>query len=131
MPGGCGIWTTDLDGLTPQHVTFHDTDSFPTWWEDQIVFASQQRGNLDIYRVTLDEIGRSRGDPEQLTTDPAHDTTPVFSPDGRHIFFRSARNDEWATWVMNADGSDQRRVIPTGGSDAWNREKISVVVDIP
>ncbi len=125
--GGCGLWTVDLDGLTPQHITFHNSDSFPNWWGNQIVFTSQQGGNWDIYRVTLDEIGRPQGNPEQLTIDPAHDTTPVYSPDGRFIFFRSNRDNRWAIWVMNADGTDQQSLIVTDGTDAWNREKISVI----
>jgi Tol biopolymer transport system component len=127
---GCGLWTVDLDGGDPQRVTDHQTDSFPDWWGEYIVFTSQKGGNWDIYRVTLDTLGRPTGDPKQLTTDNADDVTPVFSPDGRFIFFRSDRKEEWAIWVMNADGTNQRPLVVTGGSDVWNREKISIVKDI-
>jgi Tol biopolymer transport system component len=98
--------------------------------KNYVVFASQRGGNWDIYRLTVDEAGRPQGMPEQLTTDPASDTTPVHSPDGQHIFFRSNRDAGWAVWVMNDDGIGQRRLILTDGSDAWNREKISVTGNV-
>jgi TolB protein len=92
-----------------------------------VVFASERGGNWDIYGLSIDEKGRRQGRPKQLTTDSAHDTTPIYSPDGQYIFFRSNRDGEWAVWVMKADGTNQRRLILTDGSDIWNREKISII----
>ena len=38
------------------------------------------------------------------------DSNPVWSPDGRRIAFES----NWQLWVMNADGSGQRRLTRNG-----------------
>jgi len=60
-------------------------------------------------------IDRSGTKLRQLTSNDARDTDPVFSPDGRRVAFRSARGlgDPKAheeLWIMNADGSDTRRL---------------------
>ena len=42
----------------------------------------------------------------KLTSDPADDAFPCFSPDGRHIAFASNRNGNWDIFVMDADGKN-------------------------
>ena len=51
--------------------------------------------------------------------------SPTWSPDGRRIAFVRANYDEpWQIYVMNADGSDARRLlndfIPTQAEPAWS-----------
>jgi TolB protein len=47
----------------------------------------------------------------RLTTKPAFDTDPAYSPDGRHIVFTSTGDDGNADiWQMNADGGDLTRL---------------------
>jgi Tol biopolymer transport system component len=42
---------------------------------------------------------------------------PSWSPDGRHIaFICAAYEDSWTIYLMNADGSDPRRVVSNAGS---------------
>jgi Tol biopolymer transport system component len=45
------------------------------------------------------------------------DLRPNFSPDGRHIVFSSRRDRDYEIYVMNADGSDQRRLTHSRGID--------------
>ena len=40
----------------------------------------------------------------QLTTHPAHDTRPVWSPDGKQIAFASDRNGNFDVFIMNKEG---------------------------
>jgi Tol biopolymer transport system component len=127
---GCGLWTVDLYGESLQRVTSDSHDSFPHWFKDQVVFSSaREEDNWDIYSIKVGSKGQPLGVPTRLTTDSADDTNPVYSPDGRYIFFRSNRGGGWAIWVMNADGTNQNRLIWTGGSNSWGREKMAVVID--
>lgn len=59
----------------------------------------------DLYTVPIDG-GRAR----RLTSGPALDVQPKFSPDGRRIAFTSDRGGGDNVWVLNSDGSDPRAV---------------------
>ena len=48
--------------------------------------------------------------PEQLTTDPADDFLPSWSPDGREIAFYSFRHGSRDLHVMTADGGSLQRL---------------------
>jgi Tol biopolymer transport system component len=59
----------------------------------------------------------------RLTTDPAEDFDPSWSPDGTRIAFRSHRDGDEEVYVMQADGSDQRNLSNAPGTDyspAWS-----------
>jgi TolB protein len=85
-----------------------------------VVFASDRSGNFEIYSVRAD--GSQLG---QLTRNGVWDWAPVFSPDGRRIMFIRAPVLADGTpvsselWVMNADGSSQRRLARSGYAPAW------------
>ncbi|TMM25586.1 MAG: hypothetical protein E6F95_01450 [Actinobacteria bacterium] len=66
----------------------------------------------------------------RLTHSPAFEFDPSWSPDGTQIAYRSDRGDESEIWVMNADGTDQRR--PTAGlSPAWSPDGSSIAFASP
>ncbi len=71
----------------------------------------EDNGNANIYTMDL----RSRRT-TQLTRTPAIDTAPCYSPDGRQIVFESDREGSQQIFVMNADGSGQRRISSGQGS---------------
>ncbi len=51
--------------------------------------------------------------PVQLTSGPGDDFGTAWSPDGQRIaFVRDFANGDRSVWTMNADGSDQQRVLP-------------------
>jgi TolB protein len=62
-------------------------------------------GNSDIY--TMDLQSRSV---EQITSNPAIDTSPSYSPDGRFIVFNSDRSGQQQIYVMRSDGRKVRRI---------------------
>ena len=72
----------------------------------------------DIYVMNADGSGRTR-----LTTDPAEDFDPVWSPDSAQIAFRSHRDGNEEVYLMRADGSDQSNLSNSSGTDyspAWS-----------
>jgi Tol biopolymer transport system component len=82
-----------------------------------IAFVSERSGNVEIYTVRAD--GSRLG---QLTRNRLEDTRPLFSPDGsRAVFGRAV--DEYspqALWLMNADGSGQRKLAKDANDTAWS-----------
>ena len=59
----------------------------------------------DIYTVPS-----SGGKARQLTTHPAHDTRPVWSPDGQRIAFASNRSGNFDVFLMNKEGGEPKRL---------------------
>ncbi len=75
-----------------------------------IAFASDRggQGNLDIW---LQQIGAQ--EPIRLTSDPADETDPAFSPDGTRIAFRSEK-DGGGIYVVPTLGGDPMLIAPGG-----------------
>ncbi len=81
-----------------------------------LVFASERSGTSQIYSIRAD--GSRLG---QLTRGRAADAAPLFSPDGRRIVFvRAPKYNASELWVMNADGSGQRKLASSGSAPAWS-----------
>lgn len=83
-----------------------------------IAFTSEQDGNAEIYTVHADGSVLTN-----LTNNPAHDSNPVWSPDGKRILFASDRPGISQIYMMNADGSNvfqlthedaEHSLLPTG-----------------
>jgi TolB protein len=69
----------------------------------------------------------------QLTTHPANDSSPAWSPDGKQIAFisdRDGKDHEVQIYVMRADGSAQRRLINSETHDydpQWSPDSRRIV----
>ena len=75
-----------------------------------IVFAADPKGTWHLF-VT------GRGGLVQLTNADGSDLAPAWSPDGHRIAFQSNRDGNWEIYVMNADGSDVRRLTDDDAQD--------------
>ena len=93
-----------------------------------IVFASNRKGNWDIWSIGADGEGL-----KQITEYSTNDIAPVFSPDGKEIAFLKGKNSEnlqssifniqYSLWIMNSDGNGTRQVtkdINVISYPAWN-----------
>jgi Tol biopolymer transport system component len=83
-----------------------------------IAFASDRAGTFDIYRMTAQGSNVQR-----LTFDASmQERDPSWSPDGTLIAFtKKKRLSDWfgEVWIMNADGSNQRKLV-TGGAPRFS-----------
>jgi TolB protein len=58
-------------------------------------------------------------DPLQLTSDPADDLRPAWSPSGTKIAFRSLRTNQGDIYLMKADGSKAQQLTDDPAQDAY------------
>ena len=88
---------------------------------DWLAFSASKNNNSDIYLLDVDAA--LRGDVTaatiRLTTDPATDFDPTWSPDGNQIAFRSQRDGNDEIYVMNADGTCQVN-LTNNPADDWS-----------
>jgi len=84
---------------------------------NRFIFAQKAGGpsddNLEIYSIGIDGNNLTR-----LTTNSFMDLYPVWSPDGGQIAFLSKRERDLDIYVMDADGTDVKRLFDSGGNDA-------------
>ncbi len=112
--GNPRIYIYDIDTGRQTLVAQSSNPTFaPRWSPDGrwILYSMAIAGNTDIYRVS----SAGGGTPVRLTDGPGIDVGGSYSPDGSRIVFESDRSGEQQIYVMNADGSDQRRISFFGG----------------
>src|SRR5437868_3865457 len=86
--------------------------SLPMW----IAFSRTDVSGTHIYKVWYDGSQLT-----QLTDRKAQDSQPAFSPDGNTILFTRTIATGSSIWLMDADGSDQVKLIANASDAVWNR----------
>lgn len=100
-PSSCGpnhLWTE----CPPQQVSL----------APRVAFASNRDGNYEVY--VMDADGSNQ---HNLTSDPAVDGGPRWSPDGSKIAFQSNRNGNYDLFVMDSDGSNLQQITSHPAND--------------
>jgi Tol biopolymer transport system component len=77
-----------------------------------LAFDSNLSGNQDIYRMRLPD-----GEPEQVTTDPADEFIPNWSPDATMLAFHGWQRGNRDIFVIGADGRDRQQVTSLPGHE--------------
>ena len=80
--------------------------------QERIAFESTRDGNWEIYTMAPDGTDHVR-----LTDDPALDSSPAISPQGRKIAFSSDRTGNGEIFIMNSDGSGLTNLTNHPSSD--------------
>ena len=124
VASGCGSDDTGVDpGPGPPGV-------------GRIAYVSRQDSVNQIYLMDIDASGKGIA-PTKLTGDSEPENYPSWSPNGRQLLY--ARDlDGTAIYLINADGTGQRRLSPTPGMDinpSWSPDGARIiyarVVELP
>jgi Tol biopolymer transport system component len=112
--GSSGLWLLELGtGALRPLVTSLRAASVPSFAPDgqTVVFEgrSSDTSPTDLYVVAV-----NGGTPQQRTTDSHSDAGPVFSADGRELFFVSNRSGAFEIWRMPAGGGAATVVTQQG-----------------
>jgi Tol biopolymer transport system component len=140
--GGDGIWVANADGSDATKLI--DDGSFPAWSPDgstiafaradlskTVSFGSGSSGT-PFYLYAIDADGTNV---RRLTEGDLSDYAPAWSPDGSRIaFLRVNGGGGGGLYVMNADGSSQRRIagpeLEIFGAPAWSPDGDSIAVAV-
>jgi Tol biopolymer transport system component/serine/threonine protein kinase len=76
----------------------------------RLALANLGERQEDLFVSALDGSGLRR-----VTDDAARDRVPVWSPDGKSLFFYSNRDGDWNIWSIGADGGGLRKVAASAG----------------
>lgn len=107
---GSEIYLLPAGGGTPRRVS----PESPSWWHGwspdgaTLTYVAARGGSrvIDVYTLPVS------GGPElRLTMGEGHCDGPDYSPDGRLIYYNCDRDGHAQIWVMQADGSDQRKLF--------------------
>jgi TolB protein len=112
---GVGVFVLDLDGTGDQRFVAAGTE--PAWSPDGSMLAVEVDmvlGESDIF-----VMGADGSNPTNITQQlTLLDREPSWSPDGSRIVFRRLDRAEtvgYDLWVMDADGSNQERLLSING----------------
>lgn len=128
------LFTAKPDGSDRRRLTSHGVYTAEATLSPDgrtLVFTSLKDGDLELYTMSVDGTNIRR-----LTNSPGYDGGAFFSPDGRRIVYRAnhptgdelrayrellsqglVRPARMELFVMNADGTDQKRITALGGAN--------------
>jgi Tol biopolymer transport system component len=116
------LYVVEVDGSVKRLLTRNVSESSLAWSPDgrKIAFVRMRAGVHDVYVTHADGSGTrriARGVRESGDTYLGPGPSPAWSPDGRKIAFISNRTGTSEIYVMNADGSGQRRLTRNTASE--------------
>lgn len=99
----------------------------------KVVWSSSRDGNHDIFIMNTNGTEK-----KHLTTSPKTDWFSRFSPDGSKVIFTRSKMDwtietnaknfkMWDTWIINADGTDEKKLIENATWATWRSEGKAII----
>ncbi len=118
------VFVVGADDATSRRITDNDHwDVAPAWSPDGTRIAFGGDGEVFV-------VGADGTNPEQLTSEGLGYVKPLWSPDCSQILFAAYRNGENEVLVLDADGSNLRR-LAGGHAPVWSPDggQIAFIVD--
>ncbi|MDE6268301.1 MAG: PDZ domain-containing protein [Muribaculaceae bacterium] len=91
-------------------------ESSPLWLRNTAVSPDGSKVAF-TYKGDIYTIPYSGGTATRITSDPAYDTAPIWSPDGKSIAFASDREGSLDIYIVDAEGGTPRRLTTNSGSE--------------
>ena len=109
-------------------VTSDQVQTSPAWSPDgqRIALMVRRHDHWDIAVMNRDGSGLTAltGTGPVAGAKAVDNVAPTWSPDGSRIAFLSNRSGEWRVYVMNADGSGQRKMLDTPVTYEYAAERV-------
>ena len=120
------LWTVDVSGGVPRQLdSLGAGDAYQPAWSpsgSRIAFWTSPNGQRDLQ--TISAAGGAR---VNVTNDVAVDWAPVWSPDGKYLYFGSDRGGAMGIWRIPVDEASGR---PTGSPEPVV-SGVDVAMDLP
>jgi TolB protein len=113
--GQRGLMQLDVDSGKLQPFTGDVRDTAPVFSPNgqKLALTYKQHDHWEVYTYDLASGSHQRLTEPPLLANPQYNSAaPAWSPDGAQIAFVTDRSGPWEIWVMNADGSNQRPLLP-------------------
>ena len=85
-------------------------------WLRQNAISPDGKTVAFVYQGDIFIVPSTGGEAVQLTTNPAHDTEPRWSPDGKYVIFASYREGQKDLWAVSIEGGSPARLTDYGGA---------------
>jgi len=109
--GTMEIWVSDRDGSNPVQLTALGGTGTPRWSPDSQSIAFDRKGAIYVVSV-------QGGAPRLIAPDNLENDCPSWSPDGKWVYFASARTHDFQVWKAPAEGGSPVQVTARGGHAA-------------
>ncbi len=109
------FWLDSAGKILPLAATAGSSNASPRFSPDgrHLAFSKSTRGQQDIWVQDLD-----RGAASRLTALPGVNDTPVWTPDGLNVIFRSIAQPKPGIYVVRADGSrEAQRLLESANGE--------------
>lgn len=136
---GQGLFAHHLPSNKITQILNNDLQPFQATWHpngDLIAFVGQVGDNRGIFTLDLACLDDASCDDAavQVVTNGRFNHAPAWSPDGSMLAFERMdfATGKWSVMVINADGTDERQISPSGVSDhhpTWSADGRSLVIE--